>query len=65
MISQKAQKFLLTILESQKLTRLKFLDTEKKISQIEWTLHNGHIKLLSYCSDLIEYHSSENNQKLQ
>ena len=74
-LQEKSQKFPLTVLESQNLSKLQNLDTESQISQFEWTLHNGRRKfLLSYRSDkkkldLIEYRRKgnawKNNQKFQ
>ena len=47
---------------TSKINKIAIFRYRNKNSQIEWTLHNGHTKLLSYRSDLIEYRSKENNQ---
>ena len=68
-LQEKSQKFSLTVLESQNLPKLQYLDTESQISQFEWTLHNGRRNFfLSYRSDikkidLIEYRRKGNTWK--
>ena len=65
-LQEKSQNFSLTVLESQNLPKLENLDTESKISQFEWTLHNGRRKVFLSCRsgikkiDLKEYRRKAN-----